>query len=42
MGGMRPWRDGDEEVRLLRHLTLHGGGRGLGIGNKARAAGRFL
>lgn len=41
MGGMRSPRNGDEEVRLLRHIALHGGGRSLGIRNKAGAARRL-
>lgn len=41
MRGVRSPRNGDKEVRLLRHIALRGGGRSLGIRNEAGAAGRL-
>jgi hypothetical protein len=38
---VRSPRNGDKEIRLLRHIALHGGGRSLGIRNEAGAAGRL-
>lgn len=39
VGEMRSPRDGDEEVRFLRHIVPPGECRSLGIRNKAGAAG---